>query len=248
VTDSQVEADLIKVNVRYFASIREAIGVSSEVRDIPDQSTTGNLVDAIAADHPIIDGMRRTSRIMVNHEYAERDRPLQNGDEVALIPPVSGGSAEFTVTDQEIDLQRLSDLVSTSCTGAIATFAGTVRDNARGREVQFLEYEAYPEAAEKALQKIGTEIRGRWDVEGVAIAHRTGRLRVGEVSVGIAVSSAHRAEAFDACRYAIERIKEFVPIWKKEFYADGDTWIGSEADYQAAFGRSGVQPGNPDPS
>ena len=94
------------------------------------------------------------------------------------------------------------------------------------------------EAAEKALAQIGGEIREQWDVEGVAIAHRTGRLGVGEITVGIAASPAHRAEAFDACRYAIERIKQIVPIWKKEFYADGDTWIGSEAEYQAAFGRS----------
>ncbi len=235
-----------KVTVRYFASIREAIGERAQTREIPDQSTAGELIDAIVSDHPTIDGLRRASRIMVNHEYAERDRVLHDGDEVALIPPVSGGSGDFEITDRPIDLQNLSDRVASPKAGAIATFAGTVRDNARGRGVQVLEYEAYPEAAKKALAQIGAEIRSRWDVEGIAIVHRTGRLAIGEVSVGIAVSSAHRAEAFDACRHAIERIKQIVPIWKKEFYDDGQTWIGSEADYQASFGHTSAVKSNID--
>ncbi len=230
----------MKVNVRYFASIREVVGQRAEVREVPDQTTAGELIDAIVREHPAIDGLRKASRIMLNHDYADRSSELHDGDELALIPPVSGGSGGFLVTEDPIDLQRLSNQVASPRAGAIATFAGTVRDNARGRGVQVLEYEAYAEAAEKALAQIGSEIRERWDVENVAITHRTGRLTIGEVSVGIAVSSAHRAEAFDACRYAIERIKQIVPIWKKEFYEDGETWIGSEAEYQAAFGRSSV--------
>lgn len=226
-----------KVTVRYFASIREAIGRREETRLISDETTAGDLVKAIVSDHPALAPLSRTSRIMVNREYADNGQVLSDGDEVALIPPVSGGSGDFVVTDQPIDPQSLSDRVASDRAGAIATFAGTVRDNARGRDVQVLEYEAYPEAAEEVLEQIGTEIRARWDVEGVAISHRTGRLSVGEVSVAIAVSSAHRAEAFEACRHAIERIKQIVPIWKKEFYEDGETWIGSESEYQAAFGR-----------
>jgi molybdopterin converting factor subunit 1 len=237
-----------KVTIRYFASIREVIGKSMEMRNLPDRATAGELIDAIVVDHPGIEGLRRTSRIMVNHEYAERDRPLADGDEVALIPPVSGGSGDFQVTDQPILLQDLADRVASPSAGAIATFAGAVRDNARGQTVHVLEYEAYPEAAVKALEQIGGEIRERWNVEGVAITHRTGRLEIGEVSVGIAVSSAHRAEAFEACRYAIERIKQIVPIWKKEFYADGETWIGSEAEYQAAFGQSSRVTSDPETS
>lgn len=225
------------MTVRYFASIREAIGRREETRRISGQTTAGDLVKAIFSDYPAVEPLSRTSRIMVNREYAEPNQVLNDGDEVALIPPVSGGSGDFVVTDQPINPQALSDRVASSRAGAIATFAGTVRDNARGRHVQVLEYEAYPEAAEKALAQIGAEIKERWDVEGVAISHRTGRLAVGEVSVAIAVSSAHRGEAFDACRYAIERIKQIVPIWKKEFYGDGETWIGSESEYQAAFGR-----------
>jgi molybdopterin synthase catalytic subunit len=228
----------MQVTVRYFASIREVIGQRSEVRDVPESTTAGELLEQIVRDHPAIDGLRRASRIMLNQAYAEPDQLLSDGDELALIPPVSGGSDNFHVTDQPIDMQALANLVASPGAGATATFAGHVRDNARGRGVQVLEYEAYEEAAEKALAQIGAEIRERWGVEGVAITHRVGRLMVGEVSVGIAVSSAHRSEAFDACRHAIERIKQIVPIWKKEFYSDGETWIGSEAEYQAAFGTS----------
>ena len=228
----------MQITVRYFASIREVIGQRSEVRDVSEATTAGELIEQIVREHPAIDGLRRASRIMLNQEYAELDRLLADGDELALIPPVSGGSDDFHVIDQPIDMQMLAELVASPGAGAVATFAGHVRDNAHGRGVLVLEYEAYEEAAEKALAQIGAEIRERWDIEGVAITHRVGRLTVGEVSVGIAVSSAHRAEAFDACRHAIERIKQIVPIWKKEFYVDGETWIGSEAEYQVAFGSS----------
>jgi MoaE-MoaD fusion protein len=228
----------MQVTVRYFASIREVIGQRSEVREVPEATTAGELLEQIVRDHPAIDGLRRASRIMLNQEYAESDDLLSDGDEFALIPPVSGGSDDFHVIDRPIDVQALANLVASPSAGAVATFAGSVRDHARGRGVLVLEYEAYEEAAEKVLAQIGAEIRERWDIEGVAITHRIGRLSIGEVSVGIAVSSAHRAEAFNACRHAIERIKQIVPIWKKEFYVDGETWIGSESEYQAAFGTS----------
>ena len=120
--------------------------------------------------------------------------------------------------------------------------AGTVRDNARGKAVTALEYEAYPPAAEKMLEQIGEEIFEQWGIRTVAIAHRYGLLQIGETSVVIAVSSAHRETAFDACRYAIERIKVLVPIWKREVYEDGAVWIGSEADYQVETGR--IDPGD----
>ncbi len=228
----------MQITVRYFASIREVIGLRSEVRDVPESMTAGALLDQIVREHPEIEGLRRASRIMLNQDYAEPDQLLSDGDELALIPPVSGGSDAFRVTDQPIDMQALAALVSSQASGAVTTFAGQVRDNARGRGVLVLEYEAYESAAEKALAKIGADIRERWDIEGIAITHRVGRLEIGEISVGIAVASAHRAEAFDACRHAIEQIKRVVPIWKKEFYAGGETWIGSEAEYQAAYGGS----------
>lgn len=228
----------MQITIRYFASIREVIGRPSEIRDVPEKTTAGELIDQVVREYPAIDGLRRASRIMLNQDYADPTQLLSDGDELALIPPVSGGSDTFHVTDQQIDMQALAQLVASPAAGAVATFAGQVRDNARGRGVLVLEYEAYESAAERVLAEIGAEIREQWQVEGIAIIHRVGRLAIGEISVGIAVSSGHRAEAFDACRHAIERIKQVVPIWKKEFYTDGETWIGSEAEYQAAFGGS----------
>jgi molybdopterin synthase catalytic subunit len=177
--------------------------------------------------------------VMVNQAYQPRDHVLTDGDEVAIIPPVSGGSEtrRFVVTDEVLDPRQVEALVMDDASGALVTFAGTVRDNARGKSVTALEYEAYPPAAEKMLEQIGDEIFERWGVRSVAIAHRYGLLQVGETSVVIAVSSAHREAAFDACRYAIERIKVLVPIWKREVYQDGAVWIGSEADYQVETGR-----------
>jgi molybdopterin synthase catalytic subunit len=228
----------MQVTVRYFAIVREITGQESETRDVADGTSAGELLDEVARDFPAVGRLRASSMLMVNQEYAPAEQRLRDGDEVALIPPVAGGETLFNVTDEPIDLAAVAASVAHDGAGAVVTFSGTVRDNARGRTVRLLEYEAYPEAAEKMLARIGDEIAERWEVNGVAITHRVGRLQVGEASVAIAVSSPHRAEAFDACRYAIERIKQIVPIWKKEFYGDGETWIGSEAEYQAAFGYS----------
>ncbi|MEZ4506307.1 MAG: molybdenum cofactor biosynthesis protein MoaE [Thermomicrobiales bacterium] len=141
------------------------------------------------------------------------------------------------MTEDVIDPRDVEALVVDDAAGALVTFAGTVRDHARGKSVTALEYEAYPPAAEKMLEQIGAEILERWGLRNVAIAHRYGLLQVGETSVVIAVSSAHRDAAFDACRYAIERIKVLVPIWKREVYEDGAVWIGSEGEYQVETGR-----------
>lgn len=181
--------------------------------------------------------------IMVNQNYVTGDHCLQSGDEVALIPPVSGGAPpEFTVQSEALDPRVTEALVARPEAGATVTFIGTVRDHGRGKPVTHLEYEAYEAAAEMGMAEIGEEIRARWPVAGVAIAHRVGSLAIGEASVVICVSSAHRDAAFAACQYAIERIKEIVPIWKKEHYADGSAWLGSEHDYQVEIGRLGGRP------
>ena len=227
----------MKVTIRYFALIREAMGRAEETREIPDGTTAGALWDAVAGQHPRLAGLRRATMLMVNQGYVPADHPLADGDEVALIPPVSGGASGptgglFRVTDQPLDARAVEAAVADPAAGAVVTFTGTVRDHARGRGVVALDYEAYAPAAEKLLAQIGMEIAAQWGVARVAIVHRIGSLPVGEASVVIAVSAAHRGEAFAACQYAIERLKEIVPIWKKEHYADGASWIGSEADYQ----------------
>ena len=231
----------MRVRLRYFAILREALGRSEETREVADETTAGELFDLIATEVPRLSGLKRSVMLMVNQDYVSANHPLRDGDELALIPPVSGGCdaapRRFRVTTDPLDAREVEALVSDATSGAIVTFTGTVRDNARGKEVTALHYEAYPPAAEKMLERIVEEIRERWGIERVAIVHRYGLLQVGEASVVIAVSSAHRDEAFAACRYAIERIKEIVPIWKKEHYDDGAVWVGSEAEYQRELGR-----------
>jgi molybdopterin synthase catalytic subunit len=178
--------------------------------------------------------------VMVNEEYVEPEHMLQDDDEVALIPPVSGGDhlpKLFVVTEDELDPRAIETLVAGPDAGAIVTFAGTVRDNARGLNVTALDYEAYPSAAEKMLARVGAEAVDQWPEVRIAISHRTGHLLPGEASVVIACASPHRENAYAASSFAITRIKEIVPIWKKEWYEDGSSWIGSELDYQIETGR-----------
>ena len=226
------------INVRYFAMIREIVGASAERRSLPAGATAGELFDQVIAQHPRLERFRPMTMLMVNEAYVQSDHPLRDGDEVALIPPVSGGdAAHYRVQPAPLDARLTESLVAHPGAGAIVTFVGTVRDHGRGKQVTHLDYEAYAPAAERMLARIGAEIRERWEFADTAIVHRVGSLQVGEASVVISVASPHREAAFEACRYAIERIKEIVPIWKKEFYADGAAWIGSEYDYQVGIGR-----------
>ncbi len=234
----------MRIQIRYFAMVREILGQGHETRNVPSGTTAGVAFDAIIAETPRLAPLRGRVMLMVNREYVTPDHELNDDDELALIPPVSGGSADhepgrrFVVTDRILDPRAVEALVASPGAGAIVTFTGTVRDHARGKGVVALDYEAYPEAAESMLARIGEEIRARWGIDLVAISHRTGYLTPGEASVVIAVASPHRGEAFAACSHAIERIKEIVPIWKKEFYEDGAVWVGSEADYQRETGRA----------
>lgn len=209
------------------------MGTGAATLQLPEGANVTVALNEIAGGDVRIARAFKSCLPMVNQEYVDRDHVLQEGDELALIPPVSGGSGTFfDVTDQVLDIASIEQMVATPGSGAVVLFTGNVRDHARGRKVLRLEYEAYAPAAIKMLQRIGEEIEAKWSVDRVAIVHRTGTLEIGETSVVIGVSSPHRAEAFDACRHAIERIKEIVPIWKKEWYEGGSTWIGSEADYQ----------------
>ncbi|MDF2758085.1 MAG: MoaD family protein [Thermomicrobiales bacterium] len=225
------------VDVRYFAIIREIVGLSAERRKVPEGATAGDIFTELIRENPRLERVRPVTMLMVNKAYVTHDYELHDGDELALIPPVSGGQARFRVQLEPLDPRSTESLVAHSAAGAIATFIGTVRDHARDRAVTHLEYEAYAPAAEFYMAQIGDEIRERWGTDHVAIVHRIGSLAVGEASVVISVASAHRDAAFEACRYAIERIKEIVPIWKKEHYADGAVWLGSEHDYQVEIGR-----------
>ena len=204
------------VRVRLFAGLRERAGWTE--REI-NASSVGEVWAVLGlGDEP--PGLLYA----VNQEYAERDRPLAEGDEVALIPPVSGGA--FRLVDGPLDLDAVVAEVADERAGGIATFQGTVRRQSRGREVIALEYEAYAGMAEKVMAEIADGVKERYELCEVAIVHRTGRCQVGEVSVAIAVSAPHRQDALSACREVIDELKERVPLWKKELYEGGEEWIG----------------------
>jgi molybdopterin synthase catalytic subunit len=160
----------------------------------------------------------------VNREYVDRGHELRDGDEVALIPPVSGGA--FVITSDPLDVARVVADAERDEAGAIASFVGTVRRSSRGRDVQYLEYEAFEEMAEAMLVRLGASLTEKHGLSAVAIHHRIGRVEIGEPSVVIAVSAPHRASALDACREAIDTLKETIPLWKKEVYVGGEEWIG----------------------
>jgi molybdopterin synthase catalytic subunit len=206
----------VAVHVRLFAGLRERAGWSS--REI-EAATVADVWPALGlGEEPA--GLLYA----VNREYAKRERKLRDGDEVALIPPVSGGA--FRVTEEPLSLEAVVAEVADERAGGIATFTGTVRRQSRGREVTRLEYEAYAEMAEEVMAKLAGDLRERYDLCSVAIHHRVGRLEVGESSVAIAVSAPHRQDALAACREAIDTLKETVPLWKKEVYEGGEEWIG----------------------
>jgi molybdopterin synthase catalytic subunit len=217
-----------------FASVREIVGRPEIALEVPEGATAGNVLERLSTDYPGLQRLAPVLRLAVNREYAEAGRLLAAGDEIALLPPVSGGTDQYEVTPEPLDLGRLVGAVSRNTSGAVASFLGVVREFARGRRVHHLEYDAYPEMATETMRQIGEEIRARWPVDGIAIVHRTGRLAIGEASIAIAIASPHRREALEACAYAIERVKEIVPIWKREVWTDGAEWIGSTVEeYQA---------------
>jgi MoaE-MoaD fusion protein len=204
------------VRVRLFAGLRELAGWS--VREL-DAATVGEIWPQLGL------GMEPHGLLYaVNKNYAERSTPLTDGDEVALIPPVSGGA--FLLSDEPLSLDRVVDEVRSGEAGAIATFTGTTRNNARGRNVVHLDYEAYEGMAEAVMEEIATSLLDRYELCAIAIHHRVGRVSIGETSVAIAVSAPHRADALSACRDAIDELKERVPLWKKETYEGGEEWIG----------------------
>ncbi len=212
--------------MRLFAALREQAGASHVELELPADAHVSDVWSALAlgGDEP------PSLAYAVNREYASRERALAEGDEVALIPPVSGGDDALAhplaeLTYEPIDLGLLIARVADPGAGAIATFLGTVRNHARGRTVLWLDYEAFDEMAVLELERVARDVVAEHGCLRAAIAHRTGRLEVGEASVAVAVSAAHRAAALAACQQAIDTLKQTVPIWKKERYADGEEWV-----------------------
>ncbi len=213
------------VNLLLFASCREAVGDRECSLELHDGTTVGDLRSALSKYFPVLSGIAGSVSFAVNEEYARDELTLQDGDQVALIPPVSGGSGDFVrITDLPITADAHA-WVTADSDGAVVRFEGVVRDNGNGKATDHLEYEAYEPMAKRVLMSIAEQAAQQWNTGDVAIWHRVGRLEVGEISVLITVASPHRAEAFSACRYVIDQVKEVAPIWKKEVGPDGSFWV-----------------------
>jgi MoaE-MoaD fusion protein len=211
----------VHVTVRLFAGLREQAGTSRRELELERGATAADVWPALGL------GERPPGLLVaVNREYADAAQALSDGDEVALIPPVSGGADAFLLSEDPLSVDAAIDEVASADAGAIATFIGTTRRRSRGREVVRLEYEAYEGMAEAEMARIAEAVREKHDVLAIAIHHRVGVVAIGETSVVIAISAPHRAAALDACRETIDTLKETVPLWKKEIYEGGESWIG----------------------
>ncbi len=223
----------MKVKVRLFARYREAAGHDRVELELPEGGTAETAWEAISNRFPVLGPYRPFTLFALHDDYVEPDHPLREGDELCLFPPVSGGAPDIDwiqVTAEPLSERAVAEAVEDAGAGAIVLFSGVVRDQTRGRRVKFLEYEAHAPMAETKMREIATAVRARWPgVKRIAMVHRIGRLLIGESSVMIAVSSPHRRQAFEACHFAIDTLKETVPVWKKEYFEDGEVWVGLQS-------------------
>jgi molybdopterin synthase catalytic subunit len=221
----------MKVRVLYFGQLRELAQKREERVEIASGATVQQLFDQVATSFPALRNFVDVIAIGVNQTFAARDLKLNDGDEVALLPPVSGGATDepfIRIQRERIVPHDIVPQYERSEDGAIVIFDGVVRNHSRNRETKYLEYESYEEMALKQMRELANEAKAKFAIRNVALVHRLGRIEIGESSVLIAVYSAHRTAAFDACRYIIDTLKKTVPIWKKEFFADGAVWADGE--------------------
>src|SRR5215467_4123384 len=234
----------MKVEVLLFGQAREMAGGASIELDLEGSATVASAFAALKDLHPKIGGIERSLLFAVNEEYASREQPLADGDRLAVLPPVSGGELSsagepptaseppskdiFEITREPIDIAGLRARLLRGEAGGVVIFDGVARNNTKGRRTLYLEYEGYIDMALRTMEQIGREVHERWPVSRIGIVHRLGRIEITESSVVIAVTSAHRKPAFEACHYAIDRLKKIVPIWKKEYFEDGAVWVENE--------------------
>lgn len=219
----------MKVKVCFFALYRERAGISQLDLELGAGSTVRQMVAEVRRLFPALAPPAVDIAVGVNSEYAGPDTVLSDGDEIALIPPVSGGAPMIEITEAPIDPAEITAKVRKDANGGVVTFLGTTRLFAEGQKVLYLEYEAYPQMALKEMEKIRREIQAEWNIEDISITHRIGRVDIGGISLVVAVASPHRKEAFLACHQAVDSLKERVPIWKKEFFEGGQHhWVACE--------------------
>jgi molybdopterin synthase catalytic subunit len=224
----------MRVRVLFFGMLREIVGRAEDTAELADGARVADLYARYGAGHPRLGELRESVVAAVNEELAGWEAPLAAGDEVAFLPPVSGGKRVAAAEDvyelvrAPIRTRELVEQTKAPADGAVVAFEGIVRDHSKGRATLYLEYEAYEPMALRAMRGIGAEARAKFAVDRVVMIHRLGRLEIGETSVLIVVSAAHRAAAFDACRFAMDTLKRTVPIWKKEYFRDGSVWAEGE--------------------
>jgi MoaE-MoaD fusion protein len=232
----------VTITVLFFGLLRDIAGAGEVRLEVEPGATLGGVFEHFAKLYPEL-GKRRSSIMLArNQEFGTSETVLAHGDEVALLPPVSGGAPEcthvvedgagrfFGLTRARIDSKRLAERMLQRSDGAIVIFEGVVRDNTGGRRTLYLEYDCYADMAVKIMAALGNQIASEHELTGIAMVHRLGRMEIGETSVAIVVTAPHRKAAFEAARQAIDRLKKLVPIWKKEHFADGEVWVEGEWD------------------
>jgi molybdopterin converting factor subunit 1 len=223
----------MRLRVLFFGMLKDLVGHSSATLDLPESATVGDLLAHFAAQWPQLRDSLSSLAVAVNQQYAGTETELKSGDEVALLPPVSGGGGEANpqhskLIREPIDTARELANMKRGDDGAAVVFEGVVRNQTRGRKTLYLDYEAYEEMARQQMESLAEQALKRFQIRDVSLVHRLGRLEIGEASVLIVVASAHRAAAFDACRWLIDTLKRTVPIWKKEHFEDGAVWADGE--------------------
>jgi MoaE-MoaD fusion protein len=228
----------MQIRVLFFGILKDLAGKPSDLLDLPENATLGDVLNYYEQAIPRLKATKASLAMSVNQEYAGPGTRLKAGDEVALLPPVSGGlqgeaasgkrSPHAEIVRQRIETASVLEHIKRPEDGAAIVFEGIVRNNTRGRRTFYLEYEAYEDMAVKQMEELAERALGDFKIRDVAIVHRLGRLEIGETSVLIVVASAHRAAAFDACRWLIDTLKRTVPIWKKEHFEDGAVWADGD--------------------
>ena len=239
----------MRVKVLFFGMLKDIVGSAEEQLTVPDDAHLANIFDHFAGRFPRLREMSGSIVLARNREFSNTSERVADGDEVAFLPPVSGGSAAagipytheiqnatghfFALTRQPIDARAIVQRLVAGEDGAVITFEGTVRNNTKGRRTLYLDYECYEPMAIKTLAEIGREIAASHAIGRIAMVHRLGRMEIGETSVAVIVTSPHRQAAFDAALEGINRLKRLVPIWKKEYFVDGEVWVEGEWDRRA---------------
>jgi molybdopterin converting factor subunit 1 len=222
----------VRIRVLFFGVLRDVTGLREDAIDVPDGGLAAGVFAHYCSRFPRLGEMSASIVLAVNQNFCAPSAPLSDGDELAFLPPVSGGSADnlFTLTRDPIDAAALARRILKGEDGALVTFEGVTRNNTKGRATRYLEYECYEPMALKIMAEIGGEIVRSFEITRVAMVHRLGRVEIGETSVVVIATAPHRRPAFEAALEGINRLKRLVPVWKKEYFADGEVWVDGEWD------------------